>query len=126
MKRVYPTVGVGDVQIPTATENDWWYSMETIAPGISEVSTDSGWDWQTIITNAQDFLSALVVTQQQRDLIKANLERAQAGQPPLTASEVGMGLSVGMDASTRKMVFMIAGGALLMGAYAVYANSRRR
>lgn len=127
MKRVYLRTGINgmgetaDVWGP----NDYWNSMEEIAPGITQVTSDTGWDWESILNNTTEFLQALVITQQQRDLIKANLERAKMGLPPLNSSEVGMGLSVGVDANTRQMLMLFGGGALLVAAFAVYSNSRR-
>lgn len=117
----YPiSLGATGYEIPST---DYWFAIETAAPGTQAAAESSGWDWQTIIANTTQFLQALVVTEQQRNIIKLNLERAKQGLSPVSASEVGMGVSVGLDEKTRTMI-MIGGGVLV--AALVYVATKKR
>jgi predicted secreted hydrolase len=102
----------------------YWNAIDAAAPGTMQASQSAGWDWETILSNTTEFLQALVVTEQQRNIIKVNLERAKQGLPPVSASDVGMGVSVGLDDKTRNMIMI--GGAVLVAALVYVATQKRR
>lgn len=124
-----PTLGLwGDADNMT---DEYAYSftsaLETGAPGVTEavaqVQEDEGIDWISALAKVAQ---SLVVADSQRQYLAANLELARAGKPPLDASNYGMGVSVGMDANTRKMVGFAIAGALGIAALAVMNSQRRR
>lgn len=104
--------------------SDYWGAINETAPGTQEAAENAGWDWETILNNTTQFLQALVVTEQQRQIIKLNLERAKQGLPPVSATDVGMGVSVGLDDKTRMLLIM--GGVALLGTVIYLATRRSR
>ena len=102
-----------------ATENRGFIpAIDTIAPGIIEqaraVAVD-GEDWISAVSRA---MTTVAMADYQRRLLNVQLERARAGQPPLAASEYGMGVNIGIDPKT---LLLIGGGIL-----AVLLLMRRR
>lgn len=102
----------------------YWSEIEAAAPGTQVAAESAGWDWQTILNNTTQFLQALVVTEQQRQIIKLNIERAKQGLSPVSASDVGMGVSIGLDEKTRTL--LIFGGAALLAALVYVATKKGR
>ncbi len=123
-----PTLGLwGDADNMTDEyAYDFTSTLETGSPGImdkiGQVQDAEGIDWISALAKVAQ---SLVVADSQKQYLAANLELARAGKPPLDASNYGLGVSVGMDANTRKMVGFAVAGALGIAALAVM-NSRRR
>jgi len=64
--------------------------------------------WQT----GQKILTALVMTEQQRNLMQLNIERARQGLPPLDIAQyTGVGVNVGLSQGTQQLVLYLALGA---------------
>lgn len=118
----YP-ISLGAVTSFDIPDTSYWLAIDSAAPGTQVAAESAGWDWQAILANTTEFLQALVVTEQQRQIIKLNLERAKQGLPPVSASDVGMGVSVGIDEKTRTMIMI--GGAVLVAALVYVATQKR-
>lgn len=102
----------------------WATALETIAPTISQKinsqqQADEPW-WETWSRIA----SAVVMTAQQRDLMRINVERAKQGLPPLdVAAYTGVGVNVGLSQQTQQLVTY---GGLALLAFLVFNTLARR
>ncbi len=99
-----PTVEI----MPTA---DWASSLDSIAPGVTEMTVAqaqaSGENW---IDSLSRLLTAIVVTEQQRDLLRVQVERARAGQPPLNVSQYAGGAQIGISSDTKWFIGLALAG----------------
>lgn len=87
-------------------------SIMEIAPGASDLVSASqapGESWMDTLTR---ILPSLVATYQQKEILKVQIARANAGLPPLDASQYGLGLTVGISPDIKNML-MIGGIALI-------------
>lgn len=104
-----------DVQI--APSADWASSLDSIAPGVTDMTIAqaeaSGENW---IDSLSRLLTAIVVTEQQRDLLRVQVERARNGQPPLNVSQYAGGAQVGISSDTKQfLTFALIGvGAIFL------------
>lgn len=102
----------------------WTVALESIAPSVSQKivsqqQRDEPW-WETWSRIA----SSVVMAQQQRELMKINVERAKRGEPPLDIAQyTGVGVNVGLSQDTQKLV-TYAGIGLL--AFLVFNTLARR
>ena len=70
-----------------------------------------GDDWMTAISRA---IQVAGLTYSQANLLRTQQARMAAGQPPLNASQYGLGVNVGLDSNTMKLAgFGLAVVALL-------------
>ena len=103
---------------------DWAMAIEEIAPGFgaqfaTQESTDKPW-LQTVLQTA----TALYMTDYQRRLLNLQLDRARQGLPPLSSSQIGLGVNVGLSPETLKAI-AIGGGAILVGILLMRGKARR-
>lgn len=102
----------------------WTVALESFAPTISQKiksqqQQDEPW-WETWSRIA----SAVVMSKQQSDLMKINVERAKQGLPPLDiAAYTGVGVNVGVSQGTQQ--FLTYAGLALLG-YLVFNTLARR
>lgn len=101
---------------------------EANAPGSLETaqSSTSGFDFKSLLESLSGVIGVVVQAKTQQDLLKANLDRAKIGLPPLNAQAYMPGVNVGVASDTQKMVFIVAGiaaGAIVLSAL---AGGRRR
>jgi hypothetical protein len=93
---------------------DYSSALDSISPGLGastvQAASTSGQSWVQTLSN---LASSLVLANSQRQLLNVQLQRAQQGLPPLDASQVGLGVSVGISSQTQKLV-MLGGAALLI------------
>lgn len=110
-----------DIQYPitapaygTASTEDRGYvpSIETAAPGITEVANRIAVEGESIISAISRAMSMVAMTEYQRQIIKAQLERASKGLPPLQPSEYAPAVNVGLSPQTRNLL-MYGGIALV-------------
>ncbi len=130
----FPSYPVPNVPTLGAWEDDFQGSdysasfvgtLDTAAPGVADAvaaETAGGMDWISALSKV---IQTYVMADSQKQYLAANLELARAGKPPLDASNYGLGVSVGMDANTRKMVTWAVAGALAIAGLAVYNSNRR-
>lgn len=92
---------------------DYVASLEEIAPGITDMTVSqaqaSGENW---IDSLARLLTAVVVTEQQRDLLRVQVERARAGQPPLNVSQYAGGAQIGLSSDTKWFVGVAIAGVI--------------
>lgn len=112
------------VSTPANLTPQWSTNLERLAPTItqkiqSQQSQDEPW-WQT----ATRILSALSLSQQQRELMRINIERARRGEPPLDISQyAGVGVQVGVSPQTQQLLTY---GGLALLAFLVFNTLARR
>jgi len=71
---------------------------------MSELSTNAATGWQATLNNLLQAGQAYLTLEQQRELQRVNLQRAQQGLAPLDVSQYGMGVNVGVSSETSKLV----------------------
>lgn len=99
-------------------------SLEAIAPNITTLIDDTQAQGESWIDTLARLGTAIVATQQQRELLQVQVERARNGLPPLNASQYGMGVNVGVSPDTQKLIMW--GGAALLAALVFVSVNRRR
>lgn len=83
--------------------------LEEIAPGINTKINQTQTTGESWIDTLTKLATAVVMTAQQTQLIQLNIERAKAGLPPVDIAQYsGVGVNVGLSASTRNL--LIYGG----------------
>ena len=109
---------------PAYLTQPWRTNLNTLAPTIadkieSQQQANEPW-WQTALR----ILSALSLSQQQRELMKINIERARQGLPPLDLSQyTGVGVQVGVSPQTQQLLTY---GGLALLAFLVFNTLARR
>lgn len=82
--------------------SDWAASLDEVAPGITDLTVQqsqaSGENW---IDSLSRLLTAVAVTEQQRALLRVQVERAKRGEPPLNVSQYAAGAQVGISPDTK-------------------------
>lgn len=87
-----------------------WLTTGNVTAG--DTSTSS-WDWNSIINNITKVGTAVLSLEQQRQLADINLQRAQAGLSPLSASQFAPQMNVGVAPDVQKLIMY--GGIGLLG-----------
>lgn len=90
--------------VPEGMTRDQWNAIEQAAPNapaiIAQNQTPGEPWWQT----GQKILTGLIMTEQQRDLMRLNIERAKQGLPPIDINRYsGVGVNVGLSAGTQQL-----------------------
>jgi hypothetical protein len=102
---------------------DYSSAINQISPGLGtsavQAASTSGQSWVQTLAN---LATSLTLANSQRQLLNVQLQRAQQGLPPLDASQVGLGVSVGISSQTQKLV-LLGGAALLI---VLFLAMRRR
>jgi hypothetical protein len=98
---------LGNAQDTVYGDPAYHTQVEYLLPGITPIiqtSAAPGEDW---ISTLARIGSAIVMTQQQRDLMEIQMQRARAGLPPLDmAAYSGLGVSLGVSAATKQMILV--------------------
>lgn len=104
-----PVVGYG-----TASTEDRGFvpAIETAAPGITEVANRIAVEGESLISAISRAMTMVAMTEYQRQILKAQLERARQGLPPLQPSEYAPAVNVGLSPQTRNL--LIYGGLALV------------
>lgn len=101
---------------PTAA---WAQALESIKTGTGAIAQSSA-TWADLAQNIAGVLQTVALTDAQRRLLNIQLERARAGQPPLDASQYGLGVNVGISPTLQNGVLLLG-----LGALALFALKRR-
>lgn len=95
--------------------DDYARAIDSIAPGASAaIQQRAEMTGMDLIQAGLQVVNTLVLADSQRRLLRAQLQRAEQGLPPLDATQYGVGASVnvGISSDTQRML-MIGGAALL-------------
>lgn len=97
---------------PMNIEMDFQAAVEQAAPGLVDKAAMIARQGESVIDSIARAAQTYYMADAQRRLLDVQLERARRGQAPLSASEWGMGVSLGIDTKTVLML----GGAILVAA----------
>lgn len=96
-------------------------AINSIAPNATSVIAQNQSPGEPWYETAQKILTGLVMTQQQRQLMELNIERARQGLPPIDINRYsGVGVNVGLSAGTQQLVtyaLLGVGAFLLLNMY---------
>ena len=96
-----------------------------IAPN-ADTNANVPW-YQALLNSLTQAGTTYLSIEQQRELNKINLQRAQSGLPPLDSSQYQTGVSVGVGSSTQNTLITVAAigaGALVLSS--LLGGRRRR
>ena len=114
-----------DIIDTPAMPNDYATALETVAPNITSMmatQTYPGEDWTQTLTR---LLTVITATQQQRQLLQVQVERARQGLPPLDASQYAVGVNANVGISRDAKLFVGIGIAAIV-AVLLLGQFRRR
>lgn len=93
---------------------EYQQALDSVAPGVSTLVTQQaqagGTDW---IDSLARMIGVLAIGDQQRQLLRIQVDRAQKGLPPLNTSQYTAGASVGISSDTK--MFLGIGIAAVLG-----------
>lgn len=98
--------------IPVGMSREQYLAVESFAPNASVIISQNQTQGESWTDTAQKILTGLVMTEQQRQLMQLNIERAKQGLPPIDINRYsGVGVNVGLSQGTEKLVLYLALGA---------------
>jgi hypothetical protein len=101
--------------------------IESAAPGaVASAKSSSGFNFDALMTNLSSIVSTVVQAEAQRDLLKANLDRAAKGLPPLNAQNYMPGVNVGVSSDTKPLIYAGLGVLALVGLSGMFGGRRSR
>jgi hypothetical protein len=109
----------------TGVPADYATSLDQIAPGTTGVIQQQGSSSQPWYETLASALPLLIMTEQQRQLLQVQVDRAKQGLPPLDVSQYGAGVNVGLSQSTQQMFWWLGAGVVALGALVFLAPRRR-
>ena len=99
-------------QMPYGMDIATAQAINTIAPNATQVIAENQSPGEPWYETAQKILTGLVMTNQQRELMQLNIERARQGLPPIDINRyTGVGVNVGLSQGTQQLVLYLALGA---------------
>lgn len=105
---VFDTSDVGT----TVADSSYASTFDTVAPGFTTLIDQQQQTGESWATAAARLLPILAATEQQRQLLGVQVDRARQGLPPLNMSQYAAGVQVGMS-SDLKNILVIGGVAAL-------------
>lgn len=113
---VQGTFETGDLSVvQTSPPADYAQSLESIAPNVNALIEDTRVSGESWIDSLARLLPVLATTEQQRQLLKIQTQRAAQGLPPLDVSNYAAGVNVGLSSDTRQLLgYALAGAAVLV------------
>lgn len=88
--------------------------LETVAPGVTDIvaaQSKPGEPWYATLERA---LTGLTATYYQTEILKANIDRAKIGLPPLVGTDLpATTVAVGLSRDTQNLLLILGGGLLL-------------
>ena len=107
--------------VPEGMSKAQWEALYSFAPNGSNVIAQNQTPGEPWYETAQKILTGLVMTQQQRQLMQLNIERARQGLPPIDINRYsGVGVNVGLSQGTQQLVtyaLLGVGAFLLLNMY---------
>lgn len=108
--------------IPAGMSREQYQAIESFAPNAPAIVAQNQTPGESWADTAQKILTGLVMTEQQRQLMQLNIERAKQGLPPIDINRYsGVGVNVGLSQGTQQLVLYLALGAgalILLNAFA--------
>ncbi len=104
-------------EVPQGMTREQWAAFGTFAPGATAIVAQNQTPGESWTDTLQKVLTGIVATNQQRQLMQLNIERARQGLPPVDINRyTGVGVNVGLSQSTQQLVLYLAlgAGALLL------------
>lgn len=98
--------------VPYGMTSEQWNAIGTFAPNATQLIAQNQIPNEPWYVTAQKLLTTLAMTEQQRQLMRLNIERARLGQPPIDINSYsGLGVNVGLSQGTQNLVMYLALGA---------------
>jgi len=98
--------------VPEGMTREQWMAFGTFAPNATQIIAQNQTPGESWVDTAQKILTGLVMTEQQRQLMQLNIERARQGLPPIDINRyTGVGVNVGLSQGTQQLVLYLALGA---------------
>ena len=98
--------------VPEGMTREQWMAFGTFAPNATQIIAQNQTPGESWVDTAQKVLTGLVMTEQQRQLMQLNIERARQGLPPIDINRyTGVGVNVGLSQGTQQLVLYLALGA---------------
>ena len=98
--------------VPQGMTREQWFAFGTFAPNATNVIAQNQTPGESWVDTLQKILTGLVMTEQQRQLMQLNIERAKQGLPPIDINAYsGVGVNVGLSQGTQQLVLYLALGA---------------
>lgn len=103
--------------VPAGMTREQWSAIETSLPNAPAIIAQNQTPGETWWQTGQKVLTGLIMTEQQRELMRLNIERARQGLPPIDIAQyTGVGVNVGLAQGTQQLVTyaLIGLGAILL------------
>ena len=98
--------------VPEGMTREQWSAISSFAPNATQIIAQNQTPGESWVDTAQKILTGLVMTEQQRQLMQLNIERARQGLPPIDINRyTGVGVNVGLSQGTQQLVLYLALGA---------------
>ncbi len=111
--RPMPMPGYGTIYGTVATEErNFVPVIEEVAPGITEIANRIAVEGESWISAISRAMTTVAMADYQRQILRAQLDRARQGLPPLQPSEYAPAINVGLSPQTRTL--LIYGGIALV------------
>lgn len=89
-------------------------AIETELPGITKIIEEQNLPGEPWWKTAERALTGLVTTYYQSEVLKANIDRAKQGLPPLKGTDVpATTVAVGISRDTQNLLLLLGGGLIL-------------
>lgn len=98
--------------IPDDMTREQYSALISFAPNAPNIMAQNQTPGESWWETGQKILTGLVMTEQQRQLMQLNIERARQGLPPIDINRYsGVGVNVGLSQGTQNLVLYLALGA---------------
>lgn len=106
----------------TVDESGYSPTFDYIAPGFNDLVNQQQQAGESWLDSAARLLPILAATDQQRQLLQVQVDRAKQGLPPLNVSQYAAGVQVGMSSDLKNLLIvggLAALGIMLFGAHRI-------
>lgn len=99
-------------------------TLESIAPTITAKISEQQAPGETWVDSLSRLLPMLAATEQQRELLKVQVDRANRGLPPLDMSQYAAGVNVGVSPEVKQLLMYGGIAALAVLAFGAHRIGR--
>lgn len=107
----------------SVTNSGYAASLEEVAPNITTMIGEQQQPGESWTDSLARLLPIIAATEQQRQLLNVQIDRAKQGLPPLNVSQYAAGVQVGVSSDVKNL--LILGGLGALAILAVGASRRR-